>query len=192
MKTDTSARSMGMYSATYAPGNSSTNAQTESRRLSLSKALLSVTASPGVRAITLTLHDKILTVYLYANTAYMAVVGRGVECLINDEELKNAARLLSRLMDRLGAAVKSRYYTYTGPIEVAGDEVRYRPYVSPTSTAEIVLRGGTARVVAGDYKRKFRTRLDVAGVLKRYIEYLKKCNNPHLLSAGDETRLGDG
>lgn len=105
----------------------------------------------------------------------MAVVGRGVECLINDEELKNAARLLSRLMDRLGAAVKSRYYTYTGPIELVGDGVRHRPYVTPTSTAEIVLSGGAARVVAGDYRKKFRTRLDVAGVLKRYIEYLEKC-----------------
>lgn len=157
------------------PGSFSTNAQTESRRLSLSRALLSVTASPGVRAITLTLHDKILAVHLYANTAYMAVVGRGVECLINDEELKNAARLLSRLMDRLGAAVKSRYYTYSGPVEVVGDGVRYRPYVTPTSTAEIVLSGGTARVVAGDYRKKFRTRHDVAGVLKRYIEYLEKC-----------------
>jgi hypothetical protein len=117
---------------------------------------LSVTASPGVRAITLTLHDKILAVHLYANTAYMAVVGRGVECLINDEELKNAARLLSRLMDRLGAAVKSRYYTYTGPIEVVGNEVRYRPYVTPTSTAEIVLRGGTARVAAGTWPECLR------------------------------------
>lgn len=105
----------------------------------------------------------------------MAVVGRGVECLINDEELKNTARLLSRLMDRLGAVIKSRYYTYTGPVEVVGDEVRYRPYVTPTSTAEIVISGGTARVVAGEYRKKFRTRLDVAGVLTRYLEYLEKC-----------------
>jgi hypothetical protein len=45
--------------------------------------------------------------------------------------------------------------------------------VSPTSTAEVVLSGGTARIVAGDYRRKFRTRIDVAGVLRRYLDNLQ-------------------
>jgi len=137
--------------------------------------LLSVTASPGVRALTLTFNDRILAVHLYAKTAYMAAVARGVECIINDEELKHAAWLLTRLMDRLGAAVRSRYYTYTGPVEALDHAVRYRPYVSPTSTAEVVLSGGTARVMAGDYRKKFRTKIDVAGVLKRYLKYLENC-----------------
>jgi hypothetical protein len=139
----------------------------------LSRVLLSVTASPGVRALTLTFNDRILAVHLYAKTAYMAAVARGMERVINDEELKHAAWLLTRLMDRLGAAVRSRYYTYTGPVEVLDNAVRYRPYVSPTSTAEVVLSGGTARVVAGDYRRKFRTGVDVAGVLRRYLDYLQ-------------------
>ncbi len=137
--------------------------------------LLSVTASPGVRALTLTFNDRILAVHLYAKTAYMAAVARGVECIIDDEELKHAAWLLTRLMDRLGAAVRSRYYTYTGPLETLDRAVRYRPYVSPTSTAEVVLSGGTARVIAGDYRKKFRTKIDVAGVLKRYLKYLENC-----------------
>lgn len=137
--------------------------------------LLSVTASPGVRALTLTFNDRILAVHLYAKTAYMAAVARGVECTINDGELKHAAWLLTRLMDRLGAAVRSRYYTYTGPLEALDHAVRYRPYVSPTSTAEVVLSGGTARVIAGDYRKKYRTKIDVAGVLKRYLKYLENC-----------------
>jgi|GEM_PF-770408 len=175
MRIDTSVKNLATSSATCAPESFNTSAPTELRPLNLSRVLLSVTASPGVRAVNLTFNDRILAVHLYAKTAYMAAVARGVECAINDKELKHVAWLLTRLMDRLGAAVRSRYYTYTGPVEVSNDAVRYRPYISPTSTAEVVLSGGTAKVVAGDYRKRFRTSVDVAGMLRRYLEYLEKC-----------------
>ncbi|WP_148682344.1 hypothetical protein [Pyrobaculum neutrophilum] len=150
----------------------------------MSNILLSITASPGVRAVTVTLGDRALAVHLYAKTAYIAAVARGVECRFEDGDLKRAAWLLAKLMDRVGRALKSRYYTYTGPLEVVEEAVRYRPYVSPTSTVEITLSGGRAAVVGGEFRRRFRTDVDVGGVLKKYIELLASCR-------GDETRLGD-
>jgi hypothetical protein len=53
--------------------------------------------------------------------------------------------------------------------------VVYRPYVSPTSTAEVVLSGKTARVASGEFRRRFSTSLDVGAVLRRYLELLEKC-----------------
>jgi hypothetical protein len=137
--------------------------------------LLSITASPGVRSITITSGDRVLALHMYARSTYGAVVARGRECLVGGEDLRRAAWLLTRLMDRVGELLKSRYYTYTGPLEVVGDRVVYRPYVSPTSTAEVVLSGKTARVASGEFRRRFSTSLDVGAVLRRYLELLEKC-----------------
>jgi hypothetical protein len=137
--------------------------------------LLSITASPGVRSITITSGDRALALHMYANCTYGAVVSRGRECLIGGEDLKKAAWLLTRLMDKVGKLLKSRYYTYTGPLEVVGDRVVYKPYVSPTSIAEIVLSEKTARVSSGEFRRKFKTSLDVGAVLRKYLELLEKC-----------------
>jgi len=139
---------------------------------------LSITASPGVRGITITRGDRILVVHLYAKSVYMAVVSRGCERVLADEELKRAAWLLTRLMDRVGRLVKSRYYTYTGPLEVREGEVVFRPYVAPTSAVEVVLRGGKAAVFAGEWRRRFRTGVDVAAALKRGLELLRPPSPP--------------
>lgn len=143
---------------------------------------LSITASPGVRGFTITAGDRILAVHLYAKSAYMAVVGRGWERVVDDEQLKKAAWLLSRLMDRVGRETKSRYYTYTGPLEVRINGLWYKPYISPTSTAEVVIRGRAARVSAGDWKKKFAAGLDVEAVLKKWVK---------VLQGDEETRLVD-
>lgn len=136
---------------------------------------LTVTASPGVRGITVTLGDRLLVVHLYGGVVFMAGVSRGSVCVFNDEELKKAAWLLTRLMDKVGELAKSRYYTFTGPVEFAGGVVKYRPYVTPTSTAEIILSGGVAKAKVGDVKKKFKTGVDVSRVLERYVDYAKKC-----------------
>ncbi|MEZ0318383.1 MAG: hypothetical protein ABWK05_00090 [Pyrobaculum sp.] len=143
---------------------------------------LSVTASPGVRGFTITAVDKILAVHLYAKSSYMALVARGSEYLIYDDQLKKTAWLLSRLMDRIGKETKSRYYTYTGPLEVRTSGLWYKPYISPTSTAEVVIRGRWAKVSAGDWKKKFAAGLDVEAVLKEWIRKLQE---------DEETRLVD-
>lgn len=153
----------------------STSAPTATRLLSLSRVLLSVTASPGVRGISITAEGKILVSHLYAKSAYAAVLTRGVECLVDGEDLKKATWLLTRLMDRVGALVKSRYYTYTGILEVANDAVIYKPYVSPTSTVEVVLSGKSARVKAGDLRKRYSTSIDVGAVLKKYLTRLEEC-----------------
>lgn len=149
--------------------------QTAIPRWSLSRVLLSITASPGVRSITITWGDRILALHMYARSTYGAVVARGRECLVAGEDLRRAAWLLTRLMDRVSELLKSRYYTYTGPLEVAEDRVVYRPYVSPTSTAEIVLSGRLAMAVSGEFRRRFSTSLEVGAVLRRYLEVLEKC-----------------
>ncbi|AAL64996.1 hypothetical protein PAE3550 [Pyrobaculum aerophilum str. IM2] len=144
-------------------------------RWNLSKTLLSITSSPGVRAITITAGDRILASHLYAKSSYAAVVTRERECVITSEELKKATWLLSRLMDRVGSAVKSRYYTYTGPLEISTEGVIFKPYVTPTSTAEIIFTGKFARVKAGDFKKKYRTSIEIGEVLRRHVQLLENC-----------------
>ncbi|ABL88106.1 conserved hypothetical protein [Pyrobaculum islandicum DSM 4184] len=143
--------------------------------MNASKLLLSITASPGVKALTITAGDKALAVHMYAKSSYVAVVTRNTECKIDDETLRKVAWLLVKLMDRVGKAVKSRYYTYTGPLEIKGDVIKYTPYISPTSTAEIVMSGGRAIVIVGEFRKKYRTGVEVAEILKKYIEYLEMC-----------------
>lgn len=135
--------------------------------------LLTITASPGVRALNITADDKLLAVHFYRKETYMALVAKGREEPINDEELKKAAMLMGKLMDKLARELDSRYYTFTGPLEMHGEVIVYKPYVTPTSTALIELRGKTARVSAGDYRRKFRASVDLTAILRRYVEILK-------------------
>jgi hypothetical protein len=135
--------------------------------------LLSVTSSPGVKAIALVLQDRALLVHLYSNGAYMAVVSRGLECRIDDKRLKRATWLLARLMERLAKRLKSRYYTFTGELSVEGDHAVYRPYILPSLTVDVILRGNTAVVQAGDFRARYRTTLDLAGVLVEYARLLE-------------------
>ncbi len=136
---------------------------------------LSITASPGVRGISITARDRILAVHLYGGVVFSAAVARGSVCPISDEDLKKTAWLLSKLMDKVGELAKSRYYTFTGPLEFLEDVVKFRPYINPTATVEIELRGRVAVAYIGDVKKKFRTRVDISNVLKKYVEFLKKC-----------------
>ncbi|MFN7106542.1 MAG: hypothetical protein ACK4M3_08205 [Pyrobaculum sp.] len=143
--------------------------------------LLTITTSPGVRGIAVTTSDRILAIHLYAGGFYGAVVSRGRECLLEGVEYRKAAWLITRLMDRVGELAKSRYYTYTGPLEL-GEVLRYRPYVTPTSTVEIVIERNKAVVYGGDFKKRYRTGLDLVYVFKKGVELMERC---------EETRLYD-
>ncbi len=135
---------------------------------------LTVTSSPGVRGISITSRDRILVVHLYAGSVYVAAVAQNRECLADSREFEKAAWLLTRLMDRVGKLAKSRYYTYTGVLEL-GDVLRYRPYVTPTSMVEIAIDRNIAVVEGGGFRRRYRTAVDVASVLRSAVEFMEKC-----------------
>ncbi|MFN3804055.1 MAG: hypothetical protein ACK4SY_03270 [Pyrobaculum sp.] len=143
--------------------------------------LLTVTTSPGVRGVAITTSDRMLAIHLYAGGFYAAVVSRGRECLLEGGEYRKAAWLMTRLMDRVGKLAKSRYYTYTGPLGL-GEVLRYRPYVTPTSTVEIVIDRNMAVVRGEDFRKRYRASLDLVHIFKRGVELMERC---------EETRLYD-
>lgn len=147
-----------------------------------SEVLLSVVSSPFVKSVSIFAGDKAFLTQYYKETksVYSAVVAKGRETRIDDEELLRASRILVRLMAMVGKAVKSRYYSFTGTL-VLGDELVFRPYVSPTSTARVRIRGHNILVDAGEaLRKKIKTKTDIEAAVRRILELLR-----------DETRLDD-
>lgn len=139
--------------------------------------LLSIVTSPYVKSITLIKGGRAFLLQYYPNSRdiYTAVVAKGKEEIIDDEGVIKAARALTKLMRFVGKAVKSRYYSFTGTIKAEGDALLFKPYISPTSTAIIAIRGNRIIVeVPGVLKKKLEARVDVAAAI-RYI--LKRLNS---------------
>lgn len=135
--------------------------------------LLSITVSPGVKSLALSCGGAAAFIQLYGEAVYAALVSRGREAPLDDREAVAAARALVRLMDMVGRASGSRYYTFTGPLEI-GDHVVFRPYVAPTSTARVEIRGRKARfeVSEAGVRRRGRAKVDLQSALTRLAKAL--------------------
>lgn len=135
--------------------------------------LLSITVSPGVKALALSCRGSAALVQMYGEAVYAAVVSRWREVPLEDREALAAAKALVRLMDAVGRAAGSRYYTFTGPLEL-GERVVYRPYVAPTSTATVEIRGRRVRVEVSDVgvRRKGRAKVELQAALARLAKAL--------------------
>ncbi|WP_237698245.1 hypothetical protein [Thermoproteus uzoniensis] len=134
--------------------------------------MLSVVVSPYVRSISL-IGDRaafLMQYHLETKSLYSAVVGKESEEKIDDEEVARAGRVLARLMSLIAKATKSRYYSYTGPLQVEERRLVFRPYISPTSTARIYIEGNRIVADAGDvFKKKIRTKTDVEKALRTIL-----------------------
>lgn len=138
--------------------------------------LLSVVVSPFVKSLFLVDGDAayLLQYYGESKTLYSAIVARGSEERIGDEEVLRVGRVLTRLMALIGKATRSRYYSYTGPLQVEERRLVYRPYISPTTTARIYIEGNRIVADAGDvFKKKIRTHVDVEKTLRGILDKLR-------------------
>ncbi len=145
--------------------------------------LLSIVVSPFVKSISIIGKSAAFLLQYHHETksSYSALVGKGLEERVINEDVVRAGRILARLMSLIGRATKSRYYSFTGQIQLEERRIVYRPYISPTTTARIYIEGNKIIVDAGDaFRKKIRTRVDVEKTLRAILSKLD-----------DETRLAD-
>jgi hypothetical protein len=149
--------------------------------------LLSVVVSPYVVSISLIGDEAAFLMQYHRETksVYSAVVGRGREERIDDEDVARSGRILARLMSLIAKATKSRYYSYTGPLQVEERRLVFRPYISPTSTARIYIEGPRIVADAGDaFRKRIRAKTDVENALRVILNKVRK--------GSDEARLEEG
>lgn len=145
--------------------------------------LLSVVVSPFVKSISIIGKGSAFLLQYHHETRsfYSAFVGKGREERLVDEDVVRAGRILAKLMSLIGKATRSRYYSFTGQVQVEERRIVYRPYVSPTTTARIYIEGNKIAADVGDvFRKKIRTRVDVEKALRAILSRLD-----------DEARLAD-